>query len=121
MSLVLDGSNGITFPSGSTQNAACAAWVSFTGTTGAINASYNIASVTRTGTGLYTIVFTNALTDANYAVVGMGQRLSSDGNNAGFVALNHSSNPTTTTFYLATMDNAANQLDQNKVSVAVFR
>lgn len=47
------------------------AWVSFTGSTGAVLASYNVASVTRTSTGLYTIVFTTGFADANYAVVGV--------------------------------------------------
>jgi hypothetical protein len=42
------------------------AWVKFTGSTGAILASYNVASVTRTAAGLFTIAFTTALADANY-------------------------------------------------------
>lgn len=49
---------------------ACQAWVNFTnnGSADTINASYNVSSVTRTGTGTSTINFTNALIDANYAV-----------------------------------------------------
>jgi hypothetical protein len=73
MALSLDGSNGITFPaSNNVQNAAISAWVNFNGTSGAspvIRASYNIASVTRTAAGKYTINFTTAMTDANYAIV----------------------------------------------------
>lgn len=44
------------------------AWVNFDGTTspGTIRAQYNVSSVTRNGTGDYTINFTNALADANY-------------------------------------------------------
>ena len=45
----------------------CKAW-SDTIATGGVNASYNFSSVTNTGTGLYTYTFTNAMTDANYAV-----------------------------------------------------
>ena len=46
------------------------AWVNFNGTgTPAIRASYNVSSITRNGTGLYTVNFNNAMTDANYAVV----------------------------------------------------
>ena len=37
---------------------------------GTIDSSYNVASVTKTGTGAYDVVFTNALPNANYAVVG---------------------------------------------------
>ena len=47
------------------------AWVNFNGTTspGTIRASYNVSSVTKNGTGDYTVNFTNAFTDANYSVV----------------------------------------------------
>lgn len=44
-------------------------WVNFNGTgTVAIRASYNVSSITDNGTGDYTVNFTNALADANYAV-----------------------------------------------------
>jgi hypothetical protein len=42
-----------------------------------IISSYNIASVTNPGTGLYTVTFTNAFSDANYMVLGTGQANSS--------------------------------------------
>lgn len=47
----------------------CRAWVNFNGTTspGTIRASFNVTSVTKSSTGNYSINFTNALTDANYA------------------------------------------------------
>lgn len=47
------------------------AWVNFNGTSSTPitpNANYNVSSVTKTGTGDYTLNFTNALSDANYAV-----------------------------------------------------
>jgi hypothetical protein len=47
----------------------CRAWVNYKGTaTRGINASFNVSSVTYNATGDYTVTFTNALTDANYAV-----------------------------------------------------
>ena len=47
------------------------AWVNFNGTgTVAIRASYNVSSITDNGTGTYTVNFTNAFSDANYAVGG---------------------------------------------------
>ena len=50
----------------------CKAWVNFNGTgTVAIRASYNVSSITDNGVGLYTVNFTNALTDANYVATGM--------------------------------------------------
>lgn len=48
---------------------AAKAWVNFNGTgTVAIRASFNVTSITDNGTGDYTVNFTNALEDANYAV-----------------------------------------------------
>lgn len=47
------------------------AWVSFNGvTTVTVFASFNVSSVVRNGSGDYTINFTNAFADTNYAVVG---------------------------------------------------
>ena len=46
------------------------AWASWTGTTGAIRGSFNVSSVTRNGTGDYTVNFTTTMADANYSVVG---------------------------------------------------
>lgn len=50
------------------------AWVYYNG---GIISSYNIASVTNPGTGLYTITFTNAFSNANYMALGTGQANSS--------------------------------------------
>ena len=51
--------------------AGCAkAWVNFNGTTAAIYSSYNVSSVTHTGTGTYTANFTTALANANYVITG---------------------------------------------------
>jgi hypothetical protein len=49
----------------------CRAFVNFDGTTspGTIRSSFNVSSVTKNGTGDYTVNFTNALADANYSVV----------------------------------------------------
>lgn len=46
------------------------AWVCFNGTgTIAIKASYNVTSISDGGVGLYTVNFTSALADTNYATV----------------------------------------------------
>jgi hypothetical protein len=56
------------------QKQICKAWVNFNGTTspGTIRSSYNVSSVTKNGTGDYTVNFTSALSDANYSVCGTG-------------------------------------------------
>ena len=52
----------------------CRAWVNFDGTgTVAIRASGNVSSITDNGTGDYTVNFTNAMPDANYAAAISGQ------------------------------------------------
>ena len=45
------------------------AWVNFDGTVASptASASYNITSITKNSTGDYTLTFTNAMTDVNYA------------------------------------------------------
>jgi hypothetical protein len=49
------------------------AWVNFNGTgTVAIRASGNVSSITDNGTGDYTINFTNAVSDSNYALLVTG-------------------------------------------------
>jgi hypothetical protein len=55
--------------SGSAPVYACRAWVNFDGTTspGTIRASGNVSSVTRNSTGFYTVSFSTAMPDANYA------------------------------------------------------
>jgi hypothetical protein len=55
------------------------AWVNFDGTlSGTITprASYNVTSVTKNGTGDYTINFTNAMSDANYSATTQAGSLS---------------------------------------------
>jgi hypothetical protein len=48
----------------------CRAWVNFNGTgTVAIRASFNVSSITDNGAGDYTVNFTTALPDVNYASV----------------------------------------------------
>ena len=66
-----DSSGNIQFNSGYGSVAtayACRAWVNFNGTgTVAIRASGNVSSITDNGTGDYTVNFTTAMPDVNYA------------------------------------------------------
>lgn len=58
----------------------CRAWVNFNGTgTVAIRASGNVTSITDNGTGDYTVNFTTAMPDANYAAATQGNNLNSLG------------------------------------------
>jgi len=82
------------------ENYKCRAWVNFQGTgTVAIRASGNVSSITDNGTGNYTVNFTTAMVDANYAsnVSGNGP-LITDFNNV--VVAPFTSTPTTSAFRL---------------------
>jgi hypothetical protein len=46
------------------------AWVNFNGATGGIYGSYNVSSVTRTNTGIYTVNINSALPNTTYATFG---------------------------------------------------
>ena len=70
----------------------CRAWCNFDGTgTVAIRASGNVSSITDNGTGDYSINFTTAMPDANYAVLGFNDFSSGNNNVVGIYVLNSSS------------------------------
>jgi len=79
MSMIIDGTNGLTFNNATTQNSGgltgstsqlCKAWVSYNAVAQTISASYNVSSVTYNATGEFTINFTTAFADNKYAIVG---------------------------------------------------
>lgn len=96
------------------------AWVKFTvsGTTVSIAASYNIASVTRNSAGDYTVNITNAITDANYALLGTAQYSGSNGLTVGF---KNGTTPSTTAFEILTWDTANSLVDAASVSLSIVR
>ena len=67
---IQDTSGGNSLTTSQLYNGACKAWVNFNGATASpstIRASFNVSSVTKNGTGDYTVNLTNALTDGNYS------------------------------------------------------
>jgi len=70
--------------SGSAPVYACRAWVNWDGASGAgttIRGSGNVSSITYNGTGDYTVNFTTAMPDANYATSAFASQESSADNN----------------------------------------
>lgn len=97
----------------------CRAWVNFAGGTGAINASFNVSSVTRNGTGLYTVSFTNAMPDINYVVAGFSRN---NANTARILVCASSQLTTISTSQIGlTVGEYANNVDSTAVGVAFFR
>jgi hypothetical protein len=72
--IALNGQQSSVIPDGTTlyPEYKCRAWVNFNGTgTVAIRGSGNVSSITDNGTGDYTVNFTTAMPDVNYAVSGL--------------------------------------------------
>jgi hypothetical protein len=96
----------------------CRAWVNFNGTgTVAIRASGNVSSITDNGTGDYTVNFTTAMPDANYAPLAT---IFLSSNTQGWATstsvINSSSFKITTPPY-----GGATNTDSSEVKAAVFR
>ena len=82
MTVIIDGGAGVTFPDtrqqtnaltntgGNPQYYAARAWVTFNGSTTppTILSASNVASVSRSSTGVFTVTFTSNMPNANYVV-----------------------------------------------------
>jgi hypothetical protein len=100
------------------------AWVSFVGSTGSINASGNVSSITRNGTGDYTVNFTSALADANYAAVVSCRPNTAGAYGAGvalFATGTTGSNPTSSAFRFTTVSTGGSAYDPSYVTAIVAR
>ena len=104
----------------------CRAWVNFNGTgTVAIRASGNVTSITDNGTGDYTVNFTTAMPDENYAIVGTSG-YTTNGAAAGWLATNrigssgNESAPTTTSCRVSGIVSGS-VTDTKYMQVSIFR
>jgi hypothetical protein len=103
--------------SGSAPSYSARAWVNFNGTgTVAIRASGNVSSITDSGTGDYTVNFTTAMADANYAAVTGQLDWTTFGPDPG--SLTYS---TTAVRFLSRSPSTAGFLDRAFFAVAIFR
>jgi len=104
----------------------CRAWVNFNGTgTVAINASFNVSSITDNGTGDYTVNFTTALPDANYCVTTTAEVIADQGSSYQFglrTTTSTSTAPTTkTTTAVRLLSRRDSDVDLQNCNVAIFR
>ena len=98
----------------------CRAWVNFNGSgTVAIRDDGNVSSITDNGTGDYTVNFTTAMPDVNYAMLGTGRRPVSTAD--AIVCYNRTTSPTTAAVRIATTNGAGTNEDFDIVAVAIFR
>ena len=137
MSMIIDGTNGLTFNNSSTQSVAgltgstsqlVKAWILFDGTTSTptILGSYNVSSITDNGAGDYTINFTTAMANINYATVatasntaaGTGIIITTNSNGVGG---NYTTAPTTTAVRMLAFARATGtNTDSPYISLAVL-
>jgi len=97
----------------------CRAWVNFNGTgTVAIRASGNVSSITDNGTGNYTVNFTTAMPDANYA----GFVYARDTTTVNALLMSRANfTQTTSTFPFNIENTGLSGVDVNQVYVVIFR
>jgi hypothetical protein len=123
MGMKVNGSSGLVFPDSTTMTTgsqAVRAWVNFNGTgTVAIRASFNVSSITDNGTGDYTVNFTTAMPDANYAAVLGGGFSGSSDNSLKWAESASPATYSTTAIRLYNVGTSFGDSTQN--SVAVFR
>ena len=106
--------------SGSAPSYSARAWVNFNGTgTVAIRASGNVTSITDNGTGDYTVNFTNALPDVNYAFT--GTLAAGSASTVVCVAENSNTTRTASLFRIYTSQQGAILIDAPAVMISVFR
>ena len=96
------------------------AWVNFNGTgTVAIRASGNVTSITDNGTGQYTINFTNAMPDGNYAVVSELSDPNTTNPTNGFGTLLYSTSTTSLRIHCGLY--SSGYFDTPQAHIAIFR
>jgi hypothetical protein len=114
----------ITFNDATTQTTAgltgsstqlCRAWVNFNGTNGTIRASFNMSSITRASAGVYTLNFTTAMSNADYAIAGFAN-FDESASPAGIFTAGNNYAPTTSSTSIRTA-NCTNGAASNSIYV----
>lgn len=96
------------------------AWVNFNGTgTVAISSSFNVSSITDNGTGDYTVNFTTAMGNNNYAIAGTAED-SSNTEGYAFLGLPNPGSRTTTACPIKITRLNVGTVDSPAISVAIF-
>lgn len=93
------------------------AWVSFTGTTGAILSSYGVTSVVRNSIGNYTINWSQTFANSNYVVV---CNATEDGNVPVLNVQGNGTNQTTTSCRLLLNNGTGGLIDRTKVYAVAY-
>jgi hypothetical protein len=113
--------------SGSAPIFACRAWVNFNGAgTLSENGTGNVSSVTDNGTGDYTVNFSTAMTDSNYAVAGLAEQFDSATSNTsmGIKTTSLNGSPvlkSTSAVRILNQARTGSEVDSSDTSIVIFR
>jgi hypothetical protein len=107
--------SGILLCQSNGKNINAMAWANFNGTAATLTNGYNISSITRNSTGLYTLAFTTAMTNANYTVNATGGSA-----NRVLTCDNATTANTTSAFVVRQTDLSGTVQDYTILSVVVF-
>lgn len=131
MAVTIDGSAGVTTNAGGSVNPSttidginysCRAWVNFNGTgTVAIRASGNVTNITDNSVGNYTINFTNAMPDNNYAFAGASGSQTNSGVDNGVNTLINRASTSSCQFATRNVQSSGAGTDYDSVNVSIFR
>jgi hypothetical protein len=100
----------------------CRAWVNFNGTgTVAIREDGNVTSITDNGTGDYTVNFTTAMPDANYATIGTARGTGASDSSANNVCISGQSSYTSSAVRVVVRNDIGGPVDVDTISIAIFR
>lgn len=93
----------------------CRAWVNFEGSGAVIRASGNVSSISRTGTGSYTVNFTTAMPDGNFMAASGPAAIGSAVGGLELIAYS------TTSISVTTRYSSGGAYDWGTVFIAIFR
>lgn len=98
------------------------AWVNFNGAgTVAIRAAGNVGSITDNGVGNYTLNFTTAMLDANYAVCGIGRLDGSADDRVPDIGIRRGVLPAVGSVQIQATEGSTTAFDPDFVTAVVFR
>lgn len=99
----------------------CRSWIKFDGSTGVINGSFNVASITDVSAGVQRVNFSTAMPNANYCVVTDCKSQQANRNQFTNLGGSGENDPTTSSFEIVSMGSTNNSVyDAVITTAAVF-
>jgi len=116
--VTITGTDYLTKTTGSAPYYGARAWA-YWSSNGTVNGSANVSSVTVNGTGQYTVNFSTAMPDTNYAAV--GGTGDSGGRNSQMTPINDGASLSTSSVFMRTTNGSASNVSNSYNYIVVFR